>query len=55
MNELLAYNIRVSSQTPHGFYGIPLPPVASLNDLDPDLSVRRVSKMKRTVFCNTWT
>jgi len=36
-NELLAYNIRVSSQTPHSFYGIPLPPVASLNDLDPDL------------------
>ena len=33
-NELLAYNIRVSSQTPHSFYGIPLPPVASLNDPD---------------------
>src|SRR5260370_19459830 len=36
-NELLAYNNRVSSQTPHSFYGIPLPPVASLNHLDPDL------------------
>ncbi|KAH9992749.1 hypothetical protein BJV74DRAFT_877853 [Russula compacta] len=36
-NDLLAYNIRVSSQSPHNFYGIPLPPVASLNDLDPDL------------------
>lgn len=34
---MLAYNIRVSSETPHSFYGIPLPPVASLNDLDPDL------------------
>jgi hypothetical protein len=32
--ELLAYNIGVvSSQTPHSFYGISLPPVASPNDL----------------------
>jgi hypothetical protein len=37
MNDLLAYNIRVSSQSPQNFYSIPLPPVASLNDLDPDL------------------
>jgi len=36
-NDLLAYNIRVSSQTPDKFYGQPLPTVASLSSLDPNL------------------
>jgi hypothetical protein len=36
-NELLAYNIRVSSQSPDSFYGQPLPTVASLSSLDPNL------------------
>lgn len=35
-NDLLAYNIRVSSQSPDNFYGIPLPP-AGLSNLDPYL------------------
>ena len=33
-NDLLAYNIRVSSQIPDKFYGIPLPTVADLSTLD---------------------
>lgn len=36
-NDLLAYNIRVSSQSPDNFYGQPLPTVASLSRLDPNL------------------
>jgi hypothetical protein len=36
-NDLLAYNIKVSSQSPLSFYGRPLPPVGSLNNLDPNL------------------
>jgi hypothetical protein len=36
-NDLLAYNIRVSSQSPDEFYGQPLPTVASLSSLDPNL------------------
>ena len=36
-NELQAYNIRVSAQSPDTFYGRPLPTVADLNTLDPHL------------------
>jgi hypothetical protein len=36
-NDLLAYNIRVYSHSPLSFYGTPLPPVASLSNLDPHL------------------
>jgi hypothetical protein len=36
-NDLLAYNIKLSSQSPLSFYGNPLPPVGSLNNLDPNL------------------
>jgi hypothetical protein len=36
-NELLAYDIRVSSQSPDKFYGTPLPTVAGLSTLDPHL------------------
>lgn len=37
MNDLLAYNISVSSQSPDDFYGQPLQTVASLNNIDPNL------------------
>jgi hypothetical protein len=36
-NDLLAYNIRVSSQSPDEFYGVPLPTGADLSTLDPHL------------------
>jgi hypothetical protein len=36
-NDLLAYNITVSSQPPEIFYGQPLPPTENLNKLDPYL------------------
>ena len=36
-NDLLAYNIIVSSQSPEIFYGQPLPPTESLSRLDPYL------------------
>jgi hypothetical protein len=36
-NELRAYNIKVSAQSPDKFYGQPLPTVASLTSLDPNL------------------
>ena len=36
-NDLLAYNIKVSSQSPDKFYGQPLPPVESLSSIDPNL------------------
>ncbi|KAF8815663.1 hypothetical protein BYT27DRAFT_7230171 [Phlegmacium glaucopus] len=36
-NDLVSYNIRVSSQSPNKFYGQPLPTVASLSNLDPNL------------------
>jgi len=36
-NDLLAYNISVSSQSPNNFYGQPLPTVESLSSLDPNL------------------
>lgn len=36
-SDLLAYNIRVSSQSPEDFYGQPLPAVESLSSLDPNL------------------
>ena len=36
-HELLAYNIRVSSQTPDQFYGRPLPTATRLSSLDPHL------------------
>ena len=37
VNDLLAYNITVSSQSPEIFYGQPLPPVKNLSKLDPYL------------------
>ncbi|KAF8224599.1 hypothetical protein L208DRAFT_1409990 [Tricholoma matsutake] len=36
-HDLLAYNIKVSPQSPDRFYGTPLPTVASLSKIDPDL------------------
>ena len=36
-NDLMAYNIRVSSQSPDNFYGQPLKTVESLSNLDPNL------------------
>ena len=36
-NDLLAYNIRVSPQSPDKFYDQPLPTVGSLSSLDPNL------------------
>jgi hypothetical protein len=36
-NDLLAYNIRVCSQSPAKFYNQPLPTLASLSSLDPNL------------------
>ncbi|KAI0253588.1 hypothetical protein BJV78DRAFT_1122961 [Lactifluus subvellereus] len=36
-NDLLAYNIQISPLTPDEFYGTPLPTVASLSSLDPQL------------------
>ena len=36
-NDLLAYNIKITSQTPDKFYGTPLPTVAGLSTLDPHL------------------
>src|ERR1700733_16115501 len=36
-NELDAYNITVTSQSPEIFYGRPLPPLESLGWLDPNL------------------
>jgi hypothetical protein len=36
-NDLLANNIRVSSQSADSFYGIPLPPLSGLSTLDPHL------------------
>jgi hypothetical protein len=36
-NDLLAYNIRVSSQSPDQFYGQPLPTAESLGNIDPSL------------------
>ena len=36
-NDLLDYNITVSSQTPDESYGQPLPTIASLSSLDPNL------------------
>ena len=37
MNDLQAYNITVSSQSPYQFYGKPLPKVKSLTSIDPNL------------------
>jgi hypothetical protein len=37
MNDLLSYNIRVSSQSPDRFYGAPLPTVSGLSSLNPHL------------------
>jgi hypothetical protein len=36
-NDLLAYNIRVSSQSPEQFYGQPFPTVENLSSIDPNL------------------
>jgi hypothetical protein len=36
-NDLMAYNIRVSSRSPDNFYDQPLPTVESLSSLDPNL------------------